>query len=123
MVSIKHLSKNKHFLLEKKRERGGNSKTRGAKKKQKKRRKKTKKRKKYDEIEKQVLKSSKTTNSKILPSQIKRGGARENLFFFLHFLSFFINKSRGDKGVIKGLEISLWSHRDLCEFLRIFANF
>ena len=42
VVSIKHLSKNKHFLLEKKRERGGNSKTRGAKKKQKKSEKKRK---------------------------------------------------------------------------------
>ena len=41
-----------------------------ARKKTKKKRKKAKKRKKYDEIEKQVLKSSKTTNSKILPIQI-----------------------------------------------------
>ena len=94
MVSIKHLSKNKHFLLEKKRERGGNSKTRGAKKKQKKR-KKTKTRKKYDEIEKQVLKSSKTTNSKILPSQIM-GGERENFwYFFCTFLGFFTKKIKG----------------------------
>ena len=82
MVSIQNVSKNKHFLLEKKK------------------RKKTKKRKKYDEIEKQVLKSLKTTNSKILPNQIKRGGARENLLFFFAFFEFFYKKNQG---VIKGL--------------------
>ena len=71
----------------------------GARKKSKKKRKKTKKRKKYDEIEKQVLKSSKTTNSKILPSQIM-GGERENFwYFFCTFLGFLQKKSRGDKGV------------------------
>ena len=77
MVSIQNVSKNKHFLLEKKR---GGGKPR-ARKKTKKKRKKAKKRKKYDEIEKQVLKSSKTTNSKILPSQIM-GGERENFWYF-----------------------------------------
>ena len=73
-----------------------------ARKKTKKKRKKAKKRKKYDEIEKQVLKSSKTTNSKILPSQIM-GGERENFwYFFLHFFRFFYKKNQG---VIKGLRI------------------
>ena len=80
MVSIQNVSKNKHFLLEKKREGVETAKPR-ARKKTKKKRKKAKKRKKYDEIEKQVLKSSKTTNSKILPSQIM-GGERENFWYF-----------------------------------------
>ena len=66
-----------------------------ARKKTKKKRKKAKKRKKYDEIEKQVLKSSKTTNSKILPSQIM-GGERENFWYFFDtFLGFFTKKIKG----------------------------
>ena len=66
-----------------------------ARKKTKKKRKKAKKRKKYDEIEKQVLKSSKTTNSKILPSQIM-GGERENFwYFFCTFLGLFTKKIKG----------------------------
>ena len=70
-----------------------------ARKKTKKKRKKAKKRKKYDEIEKQVLKSLKTTNSKILPSQIK-GGGRAKIWFFFAFFEFFYKKNQG---VIKGL--------------------